>query len=141
MKHIKTIIAVFGVGALLSGLFSVSAVLAQSAAQPSVVTTGSKFTANTSRPCMFAAGGWTTIDSDNSGANLSGAMTTWSTYVIQCTSDAYIAWGGATAAADSSDAWIAAGAWVRFITTDDSNYVSVLNTTHATNDCHYIECR
>ena len=116
--------------------------IAQTAAQPSLIdSVPDKFTRNASRPCLYQAEGWTTIDSDNSGDNDSAELTSWTTYVIQCTSDAYIAWGDSTVAADSSDGWIAGGAWIRFMTDATNVYVSVLNVTHATDDCHYIECK
>ena len=132
----------------LQNLFSAAAIAvlvgagfawAQSPGQPSTLTLPRGTSEALTRVCIYPAGGWTTINSDNSGANLSGQLKTWASYAIQCDSDAYIAWGASTAAADSSDGWLAAGSIVRF-GTGGYDYVSVLNKTHATADCHYIEC-
>lgn len=113
---------------------------AQSPGQPSVVQLPVATSDALTRVCIYPSGGWTTIDSDNSGANLSGALLAWGSYAIQCVADAYVAWGDDTAAADSSDGWLAAGAIVRFGTGGGDQYVSVLNKSDATADCHYIQC-
>ena len=115
-------------------------VWAQSPGQPSTIGLSQKTSDSMTRTCIYPAGGWTTINSDNSGANLSGVLLTWATYAIQCDSDAYVSWGASDAAADSSDGWFAAGSIIRF-GTGGNTYVSVLNRTHATADCHYIQCK
>jgi hypothetical protein len=130
------------IGAITAAVIVLAGVaLAQTAAQPGLYTFPRDFNDSASRPPLYASGGWTTIDSDNSGANLSGELNAWTTYAIQCDDDAYIAWGGTAAAADSSDGWIAAGAWIRFTVGGADLYVSVLNKASATADCHYIEAR
>jgi hypothetical protein len=112
---------------------------ANSPGQPAIVELSERIATNMFRPCIYPTSGWSTIDSDNSGANLSGQMETWSTYAIQCDADAYVSWGDSSVATDSSDGWLAAGAIVRF-STGGNDYVSVLNKSDATADCHYIQC-
>jgi hypothetical protein len=92
--------------------------------------------------CMMVAGGSTTIDSDNSGANLSGALEQWSRYWLQCDADAYLAQGTLTGAVtDAGDIWLPAGGILEVYTDATNIYLSVLNKTDATADCHYVECR
>lgn len=125
--------------ALGAALFVGGIVYAATKAQPSLADLGGLMNAAGARPCLYPAGGWTTIDSDNSTGNASGTLTTWTTYAVQCDADAYISFGGTVA--DSGDGWLAAGAIVRFSVGADSSNFSVLNKTDATADCHYIECR
>jgi hypothetical protein len=101
----------------------------------------SRYNENTERPCIPVPGGWTTIDSDNSGANLSGQISENTAFLIQCDADAYLATGTSSAAADSGDGWIQAGSILKLGTDATGRYVSVLNKSDATADCHYVECR
>lgn len=116
--------------------------MAASPGQPGNVLTPEPFAQAAMRACAYPSGGWTTIDSDNgAAANVSAALTLWTTYNIQCDDNAYVAWGDSTVDADTSDGWLAAGAIVRFTVLGGNNYVAVQNKVDATADCHYIECR
>lgn len=135
MRHLTNLAyALVGAALVVAG-----SVYAATKAQPNSADLGALLTAAGARPCLYPSGGWTTIDSDNSGGNASGTLSTWTTYAVQCDADAYVSFGGT--AADSSDGWLAAGAIVRFTNAGDATTFSVLNKSDATADCHYIECR
>jgi hypothetical protein len=90
--------------------------------------------------CSYVDGGWTIIDCSNAVAASSAALNKWSRYVVQCGVDTYLAWGDATGeAADSSDGFAPAKAWVDFVTTDTVRYLSCLNIG-SDSDCRIIEC-
>ena len=128
--------------AILGGLVAAGGLaMAATAAVPNLSTLTAAYNDNASRPCIMVSGGWTTIDSDNSTGNLSGQLSDFSAFLLQCDSDAYVATGTDAAVADASDGWIAAGAIWKLGTDSASRYVSVLNKADATADCHYVECR
>lgn len=123
------------IGIILTATFSV---FAGTWDQPGLLPTPPQYAANATKACIFPAGGWTTIDSDNSGGNASGTLDPLSRYVVQCDDAVKISFAGTTA--DSSDATLPALAWLEFGTGNVSSTFSVLNTTSATADCFYIEC-
>ena len=91
--------------------------------------------------CAYKSGGWTIVDCSAAAAASSALLTAWSRYVIQCGDDSYFAPGTASSGqdADSSDGWIASGAWIDFFTTDSVRYYSCLNK-NVNSDCRHIEC-
>ena len=90
--------------------------------------------------CAYRSGGWTIVDCSAAAAASSAQLTAWSRYVIQCGDDSYFAPGTATGqAADSSDGWIASGAWIDFFTTESVRFYSCLNK-NINRDCRHIEC-
>lgn len=133
-----TLAALSVVGIVLIGS---SFALAVGADSPNLHKFPSTFAINATRACVYPSGGWTRIDAQNGAAVLSGALNSWTTYAIQCDSDAYVAWGTSAVVTDSADGWLAAGAIVRFATAGGNLYVSVRNKVHVSNDCHYIECK
>lgn len=94
------------------------------------------------KACLFPSGGWAIVDCSNGAAASSAALNQWSRYVVQCGDDSYLATGTASSgqAADSSDGWVPAGAWLEFLTTDSLIYLSCLNK-NSDSDCRLWECR
>ncbi len=127
-------------------IFALAFVAAIAYAQPdtqhNMARTNPALTDLMTRACLFPAGGWAIVNCTNSAAASSAQLNAWSSYIMQCGDDSYWATGTAASGqdADSSDGWLPAGAWLRFITTDNLRYVSVLNK-NSDSDCRVIECR
>jgi hypothetical protein len=108
---------------------------------PNLYKFGQDYAQNASKVCVYPPGGWTIVNCSNVAAATSGALNTWSRYVIQCGVNSYIAWGDdATDVADANDGYLPAGAWLEFGTARDIQYVSCLNIG-SDSDCRYIECK
>lgn len=131
----------FCVGGLVSLLtFGVASVFAQSPSQSPQITMPEGPAQAAQRPCMHPAGGWTDITVDNTTAGRSAELNAWSRYVLQCTDDTYVSWGGSAIDADSNDGFLPDGSWYEFTTALDNRYVSVLNV-NSDALCRIIECR
>lgn len=133
MKNL--ILALFGCGALLL----TAVVLAQPVTQSPLVQMPPGLAAARSGACMFPAGGWATVNPDTVTHAVSSQLNAWSRYVIQCTTDTYIAPGTSAATADSGDGYLPSGAWLEFMTTDSVRYVSVLSVS-SDGTCKLVEC-
>lgn len=97
--------------------------------------------AQATRAPIFDTGGWTLINCSNVAAARNGtALTTWRSYTITCSDDSYLAWGSVTVDADSGDGVIPNGAWLRFVVSPDTKYVSCLNV-NADANCKIIGLR
>ena len=90
--------------------------------------------------CVFPAGGWATVNPDTVTHAASSALTAWSRYVLQCTTDTYFATGVSTVAADSGDGYVPAGSWLEFVIVPEALHFSVLNVS-VDGTCKVIECR
>ena len=134
MKYIPYIVA----GAVL---MAAGYVAAYSQAQPALASFSDPYLSNTMRSCLFPPDGWTIVDCSDSVAATSEALDPWSRYVVQCNDVSYISWGDdATDVADANDGWLPAGAWLEFLTTPRTRYVSCLNV-NTDSDCRYIACQ
>lgn len=116
-------------------------VVAATNAEPNVNDMSDKYNKNVGRPCHMVPGGWTTIDSNNSTAVLSGQISDFAAFLLQCDADTRFVQGSSAAVADTGDGWIAAGAILKLGTSGSGRYLSVINKVHPTDDCHYVECR
>jgi len=139
----KTVLTTLVLGATLAALAMIGGVaIGQTSAQHSLARVSASMTEQAQRPCIFPAGGWTTVDCSNVAAASSAALNKWSRYIVQCTDDSYIATGTAASGqdADSSDGYLPEGSWLELMTTDSIIYYSCLNI-NGDNDCRHIECR
>ena len=94
-----------------------------------------------SRACIMPAGGWTKVDC-SAAAAYSAELTENTRYIIQCTSDAYIATDDAAsgADADSNDGYLPSGEWLELLTTDTIKYYSC-DASAGGGDCRHFECQ
>jgi len=97
--------------------------------------------AQMTRACIFAKGGWTTVDC-SAGVAYSAALTKWTRYVLQSTGDAFFAQGDAASAqdADSSDGYLPQGAWVEMLTDNTEIYFSC-EASGSSGKVRYLECQ
>ena len=100
-----------------------------------------EMTQHAQRDCLFALGGWTTVDCSVAAAAQSAQLNIYSRYIVQCRSDSYIAWGDAsTDEADTADGYMPAGTMLPFMTDLTVRFYSCRNVASDT-DCRHIECR
>ena len=120
------------------------AVYAQTVANPTVPMLPEQLAANVSRPCLHAAGGWTTIDC-SAGAAYSAALNTWSRYVMQADAgDTRIAWHTASSGADAdgNDGFLPSGSWYEFITGGTVYYITCDGSLDGgAGKIRYLECQ
>lgn len=109
-------------------------------ANAATLDTSQGTSAQQTRACSFAPGGWTIVDCSNVAAATSSQLTQRTRYAIQCGVNSRIAWGGSGVTADASDGYLPAGGWVEHYTATDSRYYSCLNIG-SDDDCRHIECR
>lgn len=122
-------------------LIPIIIVLAGFCLAASITTTQSTSAQNT-RDCIYASGGWASVDCSAAVA-YSAQLNANSRYVVQCTGNALFAPGSAASGqdADTSDGYLVAGVHYRMYTHSDNRYYSCLELSASNAICRHIECR
>lgn len=91
------------------------------------------------RACVPATGGGTTINCSNVASASSGALTANTRYWVSCTDASYLRWGSTAPTAQAGDIILPSGSWVEFMTNDSVKYVACLNV-NIDAACYIQEC-
>jgi hypothetical protein len=112
----------------------------QPMSQPDLYPLPIALTSNMTRACAFQPGAATAISCTTASSASSGALNSWSRYVIQCADNTYLRWGVAAISSTSADLYVPAGVWLEFITTDTLKFVACLNISSSVG-CKILECK